>query len=81
MKKMKRTTLLAMTLMAAIGQAARIAAKEATAQGINWVYSPMVDISVDPVGGVWPRVQAKTPCWLAVTHRDDFESQVKLIGM
>ena len=35
----------------AIGQAARISAKEATAQGINWVYSPMVDISVDPRWG------------------------------
>lgn len=35
----------------AIEQSARIAAKEATADGINWVYSPMVDISVDPRWG------------------------------
>lgn len=33
--------------MAAIEEAARIAAKEASADGINWVYSPMVDICVD----------------------------------
>lgn len=33
--------------IAAIEQGARIAAKEATAQGINWVYSPMVDIAID----------------------------------
>ena len=31
----------------AIEEAARIAAKEASADGINWVYSPMVDICVD----------------------------------
>ena len=35
----------------AIEEGSRIAAKEATAQGINWVYSPMVDISVDPRWG------------------------------
>ena len=37
--------------LAAIEEGARIAAKEATAQGINWVYSPMVDISVEPRWG------------------------------
>lgn len=31
----------------AIEQAAAIAAKEASADGINWVYSPMVDVSLD----------------------------------
>lgn len=35
----------------AIELGARIAAKEATAQGINWVYSPMVDIAIDPRWG------------------------------
>ena len=35
----------------AIERGAAIAAKEATAQGINWVYSPMVDISIDPRWG------------------------------
>ena len=35
----------------AIERGARIAAKEATAQGINWVYSPMVDIAIDPRWG------------------------------
>ena len=35
----------------AIENGARIAAKEATAQGINWVYSPMVDIAIDPRWG------------------------------
>lgn len=37
--------------IAAIEQGARISAKEATAQGINWVYSPMVDIAIDPRWG------------------------------
>ena len=35
----------------AIEQSARIAAKEATADGLCWTYSPMVDISVDPRWG------------------------------
>ena len=35
----------------AIEQSARIAAKEATADGLSWTYSPMVDISVDPRWG------------------------------
>ena len=33
--------------LASIEQAARIAAKEATADGICWTYSPMVDIALD----------------------------------
>lgn len=37
--------------MTAIEDAARIAAKEATAQGINWIYSPMVDVALDPRWG------------------------------
>ena len=37
--------------IAAIEQSARIAAKEATADGLCWTYSPMVDISVDPRWG------------------------------
>lgn len=37
--------------IAAIELGARIAAKEATAQGINWVYSPMVDVALDPRWG------------------------------
>ncbi len=37
----------------AVEQAARIAATEATADGIDWVYSPMVDISLD---ARWGRV-------------------------
>ena len=35
----------------AIEQVARIAAKEATADGLFWTYSPMVDISIDPRWG------------------------------
>jgi beta-glucosidase len=35
----------------AVENAARIAAKEATADGIDWVYSPMVDIALDPRWG------------------------------
>ena len=34
-----------------IERAASMAAREATAQGINWVFSPMVDISRDPRWG------------------------------
>ena len=39
--------------MQAIEEMARISALEATADGINWVYSPMVDICVD---ARWGRV-------------------------
>ena len=35
----------------AIENGARIAAREATAQGIAWTYSPMVDIALDPRWG------------------------------
>ncbi len=37
--------------MKAIEQSERIAATEATAMGINWVYAPMVDIARDPRWG------------------------------
>ena len=37
--------------MAAIRQSARIAATEASADGISWTFSPMVDISRDPRWG------------------------------
>ena len=37
--------------LALIEQSARIAAQEATADGLNWVYSPMVDIARDPRWG------------------------------
>ena len=37
--------------ISAIEQCARIAAKEASADGLCWTYSPMVDISVDPRWG------------------------------
>jgi len=37
--------------MALIEQSARVAAKEATAEGLNWVFSPMVDIARDPRWG------------------------------
>jgi len=37
--------------MKAIERSARIAAKEASADGINWTFSPMVDISRDPRWG------------------------------
>lgn len=35
----------------AVEQAAAISAKEATADGINWIFSPMVDICLDPRWG------------------------------
>jgi beta-glucosidase len=37
--------------LAAIEQSARIAADEASADGLNWVFSPMVDIARDPRWG------------------------------
>ncbi|HEY8399589.1 MAG TPA: beta-glucosidase BglX [Flavihumibacter sp.] len=37
--------------MARIEESARIAAKEATADGLNWTFSPMVDVSRDPRWG------------------------------
>ncbi|WP_454801928.1 beta-glucosidase BglX [Mucilaginibacter phyllosphaerae] len=37
--------------LAIIEHAAHIAAKEATAEGLNWVFSPMVDIARDPRWG------------------------------
>jgi beta-glucosidase len=37
--------------MKMIGESARIAAQEATANGISWTYSPMVDIARDPRWG------------------------------
>jgi beta-glucosidase len=37
--------------MGLIQQSAHIAAKEATAEGLNWVFSPMVDIARDPRWG------------------------------
>jgi beta-glucosidase len=37
--------------LTAIEQSARVAAEEAAADGINWVYSPMVDIARDPRWG------------------------------
>jgi beta-glucosidase len=47
----------------AIQQSERIAATEATAEGINWTYAPMVDISRDPR---WGRVMegAGEDTWL-----------------
>lgn len=37
--------------LAMIERAASVAASEATASGINWVYSPMVDVATDPRWG------------------------------
>jgi len=42
--------------MEAIEQSARIAAIEASADGICWTFSPMVDISRDPRWGRFPKV-------------------------
>ncbi len=36
---------------ALIGKSARVAAEEASADGVNWVFSPMVDIARDPRWG------------------------------
>jgi beta-glucosidase len=47
--------------MVAIEQSARIAAIEASAAGINWTFSPMVDLCRDPRWGELQRVVAKIP--------------------
>lgn len=44
-----------------IEKTARIAAQEATADGINWTFSPMVDISRDARWGRISEVLEKTP--------------------
>ena len=47
--------------MTMIGKSARIAAQEATANGISWTYSPMVDIARDPRWEELPRGPGKIP--------------------
>lgn len=49
--------------MALIEKSARIAAQEATANGIVWTFSPMVDISHDPRWGRFPEGSGEDP-WL-----------------
>lgn len=49
--------------MALIEKSARIAAQEATANGIVWTFSPMVDISHDPRWGRFPEGPGEDP-WL-----------------
>ena len=46
-----------------VEETARIAAEEATADGTDWTFAPMVDVSRDPAGGASPRVPAKTLSW------------------
>ena len=45
----------------AVEQSARIAAKEASADGINWTYSPMVDISLDARWGRYSEGNGEDP--------------------
>lgn len=47
--------------MAAVEQSARIAAKEASADGINWTFSPMVDISLDARWGRYSEGNGEDP--------------------
>lgn len=47
--------------MAAIEQSAHIAAKEASADGINWTFSPMVDISLDARWGRYSEGNGEDP--------------------
>ena len=47
--------------MEAIEQSARIAAVEASADGINWTFSPMVDISRDPRWGRFSEGSGEDP--------------------
>lgn len=50
--------------MKAIEESARIAAIEASADGISWTFSPMVDVSRDPVGDVFRKGVGKTRSWV-----------------
>lgn len=47
--------------MAAIEKSAQIAAKEASADGINWTYSPMVDVSLDARWGRYSEGNGEDP--------------------
>jgi beta-glucosidase len=41
---------------------ARLAATEAASGGVNWTFSPMIDVSRDPRGGAgWSRVSERIP--------------------
>lgn len=46
-----------------IEESARIAAREASAIGVNWTYSPMVDISRDPRWGRVSEGGGEDPWW------------------
>ncbi len=46
-----------------IANTARVAAKEATADGLNWVFSPMVDIARDPRWGRVSEGAGEDPWW------------------
>ncbi|MCC8118759.1 MAG: beta-glucosidase BglX [Bacteroidales bacterium] len=48
---------------ALIAESARIAAREAAANGVNWTYSPMVDISRDPRWGRVSEGNGEDPWW------------------
>ena len=45
----------------AIEKADQIAAMEASAEGINWTFAPMVDIARDPAGEGFLKGQEKMP--------------------
>jgi beta-glucosidase len=45
--------------MKLIERSAQIAAQEASADGINWTFSPMVDVSRDPRWGKFLKVLVK----------------------
>jgi len=46
-----------------IASTARVAAKEATADGLDWIYSPMVDIARDPRWGRVSEGAGEDPWW------------------
>ena len=54
---------------AAAESLARVSAREASAMGIHWTFSPMCDVSRDPAGAVFPRVRAKIPTWARVSPK------------
>lgn len=52
-----------------IEQVARTSAIEASSDGVNWVFSPMVDVCHDAAGGALPKVPVRIHIWVARLQR------------
>lgn len=53
----------------AIALSARVAAQEASDDGLNMTFAPMVDITRDPRWAGCPKASAKTPGWYRKSPR------------